>query len=125
VVFDATGLSGSASLSILVQSASSILYVSDLTLTKTVALKGTSANAVVTIKDAVGALKANATVTGSWSGLTTGTSSLKTNSSGQATFTSASTKNAGTFTFTVTGVTLTGATYDPTLNLKTSASILK
>ena len=125
VVFDATGLSASASLTILVQSPSSLIYVSDITMSKTVAAKGTSARAVVTIKDATGALKANATVTGSWSGLTTGTSSVKTNSSGQATFTSASTKNAGTFTFTVTGVSLSGATYDATRNVKTSASIVK
>ena len=123
VVFDATGLSASASLTILVQNPSKIIYVSDLTMSKTVSTKGTSAKALVTIKDATSALKA--TVTGSWSGLTTGTASVKTNSKGQATFTSATTKNAGTFTFTVTGVALTGATYDPARNVKTSASIVK
>ena len=125
VVFDASGLSASASVTILVQSPSSIIYVSDIAMSKNVSARGTSAKTVVTIKDATGALKANATVTGSWSGLTTGTASVKTNSSGQATFTSATTKNAGTFTFTVTGVALTGATYDPARNVKTSASILK
>ena len=125
VVFDAAGLSASAALSILVQSPSVIIYVSDIAMSKTVTGKGTSARAVVTIKDSTGAVKANATVTGSWSGLTTGSSSVKTNSSGQATFTSAATKNAGTFTFTVSGVALTGATYDPTRNVKTSASIVK
>ncbi len=125
VVFDAAGLSASAALTILVQSPSNIIYVSDIAMSKSVSARGTSAKAVVTIKDAAGALKANATVTGSWSGLTTGTSSVKTNSSGQATFTSAATKNAGTFTFTVSGVTLSGATYDPARNVRTSASIVK
>ncbi len=125
VVFDAAGLSGSAFIVITVQSPATVIYVSDIAMSKVVAPQGTNAVALVTIKDLTGALKANATVTGNWSGLTTGTSSVKTNSSGQASISSAKTKNSGTFTFTVTGVALTGSTYDATRNVKTSGSIVK
>lgn len=125
VVYDNTGLSGSTSVTINVQASANYVYVSGIAMSKLVSNKGTTAQAVVTIKDASGALKANATVTGSWSGLTSGTVSAKTNSRGQATLKSAATKNSGTFTFTVTGVSASGVAYDPSKNVQSSASIVK
>ena len=125
VVFDNTGLSSSSPVVITVQSPANLLYVSSITLTKTASKRGTQAKAVVTIRDAAGNLKPNASVTGSWSGLTSGTTSAATGSTGTATFSSAYAKSNGTFTFTVKNVTLTGASYDPTRNLETSDSIVK
>ena len=42
---------------------------------------------------------------------------------GTAAFSSTRTKNRGTFTFTVTGITISGSTYSPTNNVETSDSI--
>ena len=126
VVFDNTGLSGSSSLVFTAQSLSSVIFVSGITMTTTSSSGNrTRAAAVVMIKDAAGNPKPNATVTGKWSGLTSGTSSVQTGAAGTATFTSAWTKNSGTFIFTVNGITLTGATYDPARNVMSSASITK
>ncbi|MES2468896.1 MAG: PKD domain-containing protein [Verrucomicrobiota bacterium] len=125
VVKDSTGLSGSASVPVTVQSPPVLVYVSNIAMSKTVSKRGTQASAVVTIKDAAGNLKSNASVTGTWSGLTSGTSTVKTGSTGTAKFSSALTKNAGTFTFKVTGVVLGGSAYDASLNLETTDSIVK
>lgn len=125
VVKDGTGLSGAASIPVTVQSPPVLVYVSNIAMSKTVSKRGTQASAVVTIKDAAGNLKSNASVTGTWSGLTTGTSTVKTGSTGTAKFSSALTKNAGTFTFKVTGVVLSGSSYDASLNLETTDSIVK
>lgn len=125
VVFDDTGLSGSASVIISAQSPANVLYVSNISMSKTVSNRGTQARAVVTVKDAAGNVKPNASVTGTWSGLTSGTATVKTASNGTATFSSSVTKNSGTFKFTVTGVSLSGATYDASRNVETSDSILK
>ena len=125
VVKDSTGLSGSASVPVTVQSPPVLVYVSNIAMSKTVSKRGTQASAVVTVKDAAGNLKANASVTGTWSGLTSGTSTVQTGSTGTAKFSSALTKNAGTFTFKVTGVVLSGSAYDASLNLETTDSIVK
>lgn len=125
VVFDDTGLSGSASVIISAQSPANVLYVSNISMSKTVSNRGTQARAVVTVKDAAGNVKPNASVTGTWSGLTSGTATVKTASNGTTTFSSSVTKNSGTFKFTVTGVSLSGATYDASRNVETSDSILK
>lgn len=126
VVFDDTGLSGSASVVITVQNPANVIYVSSIAMTTaTGSGNRTRATAVVTITDVAGNIKPNATVTGTWSGLTSGNSSVTTGSNGTSSFTSAWTKKSGTFTFTVTGVTLSGASYDPARNVMSSASISK
>lgn len=124
-VYDSTGLSGSAFVVITVQDLADLLYVSDITMTTSAGGRGTRATALVTIKDAAGNVKPDATVTGTWSGLTSGSASAKTGAAGTASFTSGWTKKSGTFTFTVTGVSLAGTTYDQLRNVKTSASITK
>ena len=127
-VFDDTGLSGTASVVITVKAPvnpATVLSISDIAMSKVVSTKGTQAKAVVTVKDGLGAVKANATVTGSWSGLTVANVSGKTGTAGTVTFTSAASKNAGTFTFKVTGITLSGYTYDATKNVETTDFIVK
>ncbi len=125
VVKDSTGLSGAASTTVTVQSPPVPVYVSDIAMSKTTSKRGTRASAGVTIMDAAGTVKPNASVTGTWSGLTTGTSTVKTGSTGTATFSSALTKNAGTFTFTITGVVLSGSVYDASSNVESTDSIIK
>ncbi|UCG97097.1 MAG: hypothetical protein JSW31_16190, partial [Burkholderiales bacterium] len=68
-----------------------------------------------------------ATVSGTWSGADSGTGSVLTNSSGQADFRSARVRatSGSVFTFTVTGISLSGYTYDPARNVETSDSITR
>jgi PKD repeat protein len=124
-VFDATGLSSTASTVITVQGPADLIYVAGITMSKTSNGRGTQAKAVVLVKDAAGNVKPNVTVTGTWSGLTSGTSSGKTGSTGTATLSSAWSKKAGTFTFTVTGLSLINATYDSARNVESSDFIVK
>jgi hypothetical protein len=71
-----------------------------------------------------GAPSISARVTGKWSGVTTSSATTVTaNASGLATFSSAYTIKRGTCTFTVSGVTLSGWTYDPTQNIETKDSL--
>lgn len=84
---------------------------------------GGRATAVVTVRDNAGRVVPGATVSGTWSGLVTGSASVVTGSTGNATFNSATTRSRGTFIFTVTGITLAGYTYTPALNVETSDSI--
>jgi PKD repeat protein len=129
VVYDDTGLSGSASVIISVRNPVQILpdtlYVSDIIMSKTVSKRGTQAKAVVTVKDSAGNVKPNASVTGTWSGLTSSTATVNTASNGTASFASATTKSSGTFYFTVKSITLSGSTYDASKNIETSDSIVK
>ena len=84
----------------------------------------TNGVAVVTIKDADGNNVSGASVSGSWSGLATSSSTGTTGTDGRATFSSALVRNAnGTFTFTVDDVTGTGLVYNSSLNVETSDSI--
>jgi PKD repeat protein len=123
VVVDNSGLSSVADTVVIVVQSNNVVYVGNITMTLSSTKQGYAATATVTVRNQNGALVPNATVTGQWSGLTTGTASKTTSRSGTAAFTSARTKTRGTFTFTVTGITLSGYTYAPTRNVRTSASI--
>ncbi|WP_169853071.1 DUF7594 domain-containing protein [Anaerohalosphaera lusitana] len=80
--------------------------------------------ATVHIKDDTGANVSGATVYGTWSGAYSGTVSGTTAADGTVFFETADkVKNGGTFTFTVTDVTVSGKTYNATLNVETSDSI--
>lgn len=81
------------------------------------------ANAAVTVRDAAGNTVPGATVTGRWSGVVAGNVSAVTGSNGVAAMVSPNTKSNGTFVFTVTGVTMAGYSYQPTLNTETADSI--
>ncbi|MFO1439283.1 MAG: PKD domain-containing protein [Verrucomicrobiaceae bacterium] len=123
VVVDNTGLSSVADTVVIVVQSNKVVYVGNITMTLSSTKQGYAATATVTVRNQTGALVSNAKVNGSWSGLTKGAVSGTTSRSGTAAFTSTRTKTRGTFTFTVTGITLSGYTYAPTRNVKTSASI--
>jgi len=80
------------------------------------------ATAQVTIRDGNGNAVPGATVTGVWSGVVSGSGSALTGSGGVASFKSARTKASGSFTFSVTGVTLSGYQYTPSSNTEVSDS---
>jgi hypothetical protein len=82
-------------------------------------------SATVTVRDQNGAVVSGATVTFSLSGGATGTVRCTTSSSGTCVVTkSVSTKKAS-LTFTVTGVTKTGTTYDSSANVVTAITVNK
>lgn len=87
------------------------IYVSGITMS--VAFKGINVNATakVTIIDEDGSPVSNATVTGQWSGLVSGTASGITSADGSVSFMSPTSKKSGIFTFTVTNVSASGYTY--------------
>ena len=118
------GLSSAARVTITVTPDNRI-YVASIAMTTATNNRGTTARAVVTIRNVNGTVKSGATVTGRWSGVVTGNASGRTANNGTIGFTSARTRTPGTFTFTVTGVTATGNTYDPTLNTLSSNSITR
>ena len=95
------------------------------TLSMKLSVKGTSAraSATVTITDANGVAISGATVSGSWSGVVSGTGTVTTSTKG-ARFVSPTTSSRGTFTFTVTSVSLSGYVYDAAQNKLSSASIV-
>jgi hypothetical protein len=64
-------------------------------------------------------------VSGTWSGIVSGSANAQTGSSGTATLKSPRTKSKGTFTFNVTGVNLSGYQYLPANNVETSDSLTR
>jgi PKD repeat protein len=83
------------------------------------------ATAGVTVRDSAGRTVPGATVSGSWSGIVSGSASAVSGSNGVATLQSPNTKKTGTFVFTVTCVSLQGYTYQSNLNVETSDSITR
>lgn len=124
-VTDASGSTGVAELTVNVTAALPSLHVDFISMSTYTNRNGTRASAQVKITDAAGRAIPGATVTGSWSGVVSGTASGVTNSRGRVTLKSASTMMPGTFTFTVTDVSLTGYAYDQSQNKETSDSITR
>ena len=129
-VTDNSGLTATRSVVISAQSPVVVvgMGVSDIAMSVAVNSKARSAraNAAVTVKNAGGALLPGATVTGTWSGIVAGNASAVTGSDGVAAFASPTTKaSAGSFIFTVTGVTLAGYGYQPSTNVETSDSVAR
>ena len=125
-VTDDSGLTSLASVAIVVDPLVAVvpMRVADIAMALGGNKTQTRATAAVTVRDGNGQPVAGATVSGSWSGLTTGAASAVTGSNGVATFTSANTRaKTGTFTFTVTGAALAGYAYDSALNTETRDSI--
>ena len=127
VVFDNTGLSSSTKLTVNAQPvvvSTKSLRVADIKLTLYYSYwYGYYVKAQVTVKDQTGAVVPGASVAGDWTGLTTGKGYAMTNSSGVASMWSNYVYRRGTFTFAVTGVSLTGYNYEPAQNVKTKASV--
>jgi PKD repeat protein len=126
-VTDNSGLSSTKNATITVNPVSTLssMAVGDIAMSLTTNKGGnTRANAAVLIRNtANGQAVANATVTGSWSGLVSGNASAVTDSRGMVVMQSAQTKKKGTFIFTVNSVTLGGYEYKSGLNVETADSI--
>ncbi len=101
------------------------VFVADIVMsTSSAGGNRTRGTAVVLVHDDTGAAVSGATVSGDWSGLTSGPVSAVTGTDGRATLQSKWVRNAnGTFTFTVTDVAAAGYAYNPSLNVETSDSI--
>jgi PKD repeat protein len=125
VVFDSTGLSGSASTTITVRSPANVMYVSRVAVSSASSAAGTLSTATVQVKDMAGNVKPNVAVTGKWSGATSGSSTGTTGASGTVTLNSGWTRNRGAFTFTVTGLSLNGVFYDASLNTQVSGTAVR
>ena len=83
-------------------------------------------SARVVITDLAGKPVVGAAVTGNWSGAFTSSSSASTAVDGSVVFaTPLTSAKPATFTFTVTAVSKTGVTYDPTKNVVSSASVIR
>ena len=123
-VTDNGGATSSSSVVITVgQAPNAAIYVKSISMSLVTSGRSTSARAVITVYDGNGAPRPNVTVTGNWSGLTSSSFTGTTSSSGQLTVTSTSTKRNGTFIVNVTNLSASAYTYNPTLNVVTSASI--
>lgn len=124
-VTDASGASSLATLLISVSAgATPTIRVEKIGMSLSIKRSGTRATANVTITDLNGKAIGGAVVSGAWSGVVSGTASATTSSRGIAKLASPSTKSRGTFTFSVTGVSLSGSTYDAAKNKQSSASIV-
>ncbi len=126
-VTDNSGLSTTKNVTITVNPVVAVvdMRVADIAMSLSGSTRTARAVAKVTVRDKAGQPVTGATVTGTWSGLVSGAGSAITASSGVASLTSPSTKSRGTFTFTVTGVALSGYSYQPLLNVETADSIIR
>jgi hypothetical protein len=102
------------------------IYVDNISMTtSTAGGSRTEARATVRILDDAGSVVSGASVSGQWSGLTSDSDTGTTDGSGNVTLASNKVRNAnGTYTFTVTGVTIAGKTYNAALNQETSDSVV-
>ena len=99
------------------------IYVDSITVAlRTLRNGNAEATAQVAVRDGNGNFVPGATVSGDWSGAVSGSASALTGSTGVASMKSGRSKSGTTFTFTVTGITLSGYTYVPTSNKETSDS---
>ncbi len=128
-VTDNSGATATASVLIAVSAAppvsTKIVRVGSLSLAWVSSRKGVSGVATVTVTDGTGKPVPNATVSGAFSGVVSRNVSGVTNRKGQVSLSTpalASTTK-GSLTFSVTGLSLSGYTYDATKNAATSATI--
>jgi PKD repeat protein len=105
------------------QNPNSVMRVQSIALAAQAVAGGKQVNATVKITNPTSsAAISGATVTGNFSGAVTGSGTATTDANGNAVIASKKFKK-GTVTFTVTGVSKSGFSYSPSLNLVTSASI--
>ncbi len=121
-VTDNDGLTGTTSVSISVRRD---LRVQSIALAPQSTSTAVSARATVFIKEVSASANpvGGATVSGTWGGIVSGTSSGTTASDGSVVLSSPQSASSGTITFTVTGVSASGYTYDSTLNVVSSSSV--
>jgi PKD repeat protein len=103
-----------------------IMKVADIAMSLTVNKNGNAkATAAVKVLDSNGKLLPGAAVTGNWSGVVNGSASGVTGNNGVVGLVSPNTRARGTFVFSVTGITLSGYSYAPSLNIETTDSITR
>lgn len=125
-VTDNKGAASQASQAITVSpDPSKVLHVSSITMSAASTKQGTQAQAKVIIVNPSGTVKSGATVTGAWSGIVSGVASGVTGADGSVSLNSPKSRKSGTFTFTVTGVSVSGYSYNPGQNVVSSASVVK
>jgi PKD repeat protein len=126
-VTDNDGATNSSSVGINVQqtSTNNVIFVNGISMS--FITEERYARAVVTVVDGNGAPLPNVTVTGNWrvvsNNIYTSSVTGTTDASGQVTFNSPRPKKRGTYTLDITDLSASGYTYNPSLNVVTSASI--
>lgn len=102
------------------------IHVADLTGVKTVTKSKWTAKVTVKVVDQDGMIVSGAVVNGAWSAGATGTGTCTTGTTGTCTITSPSMKlTVSSVTFSVTGLSLSGYTYEPAANVTTVITIIK
>lgn len=126
-VTDSAGLTSTQTATITVSSSPTVtgnattMYVAGITVVLSTNKGGqTQATANVQVRDSAGNAVGGALVAGTWSGAISGSGSGTTGSNGVASITSSRSKAKGTYTFTVTDVSLAGYQYVPANNVETS-----
>jgi len=102
---------------------SKVVFISDMRATLYSTRTSRYAEVQITIVDKNSNPVPGVTVSGAWSGLVSGGASGVTASNGTLIFTSKKTSKKGTITFTVNNVSISGYTYDKSLNVISSVSI--
>ncbi len=125
-VIDNLGLSTTKSVTITVNPlvAAPQMHVSSINMSFTNTVPPT-ASARVIVVDGAGRPVNGAAVTGAWSGMVSGTVSGQTDGSGAVALRSPASTASGTFTFTVTGITRAGLSYQSASNVETADSITR
>ena len=100
------------------------MYVNDIAMSWRKQGNSYYGQATVWIKDDGGANVPGALVSGTWSGVVSGTAAGSTDAGGKIMLESPGKKNGGTYTFTVTNVTKSGCIYNPALNVEMSDTII-
>ena len=127
---DLAGLSGTTTVTITAQPQETVktVHVAGIAMSlRTFKNNQAEATAAATVRDNSGKAVSGATVSGTWSGAAGGTRSATTSKSGVASIRSArvTAPTGSVFTFTVTGVSLSGYSYDPASNAETNDSITR
>ena len=125
-VTDDQGAMDSATLTIVVEEDAGpkpAMFVGDIAMDLVYSGVNGVAVATVSVVDVDGFSVPDAAVSGSWSGLATGSAVVVTNSLGKAVFESSKSKKSGSFAFRVTHIDAVGYAYDSTLNIETEDGI--
>lgn len=96
------------------------VHVSGITMTMNQKGSNSEGVAVVSVADESGSPVQGAVISATWSGIVSGSASGTSDSSGSVTLTSPKTRESGTITLTVDGISGTGFTYAPENNVETS-----
>ncbi|MCK4761248.1 MAG: metallophosphoesterase family protein [Candidatus Aminicenantes bacterium] len=101
------------------------IYVYDIAMSTTKVGPNYVGQATVWIKDTLGGNVEGATVYGTWSGDVSGPVQGVTGADGKVLLESPGKKGGGTYTITITNVVKTGCTYNASLNVETSDTIIQ